>query len=111
MTVKVGNYYRYKTKAWLESKGFKVEYLERYNRFYKDGKMLMTKVDIFAADCLAANGKELLFVNSVFGEKNIARAIKKFLEYPVPRCPHIKQWVICWEKRKEPQIIEVTKDG
>lgn len=104
--VQKSDYYRWKTKKWFQEKGYYVEYLEVYRRIVKDGKTLIIKRDLFGADMMAINGKELIFANSVLGRKNIAKHVKEFEKYPYPSS--VNRWVVVWEKgRREPEIVEI----
>lgn len=101
-----GTYYRWKTKKWFEEKGYSVEYLETYRRIVRDSKVVLIKKDIFGADMVAMDGKEIVFANSVFGRKNISKHVKEFLKYPFP--PQVEKWIVVWEKgKREPEIIEI----
>lgn len=101
-----GNYYRLRTKKWLQKKGFKVETLERIKRYVdKKGVMRFAKSDLWGADLIAANKEQMIFVNSVFGRSHISPHIKEFLKYPYPL--FVELWVVVWEKgAREPEIIE-----
>lgn len=104
-----GNYYKLKSKPWLQDKGYHVDYLERYVRFKdKKGKLLMIRYDIVGADGLAVSDSEFILWNSILGRANINRAIKKFLEFPNP--PFVKRWILVWEKgAHDPEIIDVAE--
>jgi len=104
-----GNYYKVKTKAWLEEKGYYVDYLEKVTRILKNGRLLTSKRDIVGADGLAMNKTEIIFWNSIYGKQNLARTIKNFLKYPFPS--FVKRWVIIWEKRAKEPIIEEVNHG
>ena len=110
MAANKGNYYRRKTKAWLEAKGYTVEYMEHYQRIFKAGKVILIKKDLFASDVLAINDKEIIFANSILGRKNIASHIKGYLAYEFPDIPQVKRWIIVWEERArgEPEIIDIA---
>jgi len=104
-----GNYYKRKTKKWLEEKGYQVEYAEIYQRIFKAGKVILIKRDLFGADVIAVSGEELVFANSILGRNNIASHIKGFLSYPFPNSPKLKRWIVVWQERvKEPEIIDIA---
>lgn len=108
-TSKVGNYYKLKTKAWLEEKGFQIATMEKYRRVFSDGKVIMIKQDQFASDLLAVNDKEIIFVQVKYnrGRKsnNVAEAIKNFHKFTFP--DFVKKWIVVWGYReREPEIIE-----
>lgn len=101
-----GDYYKYRTKKWFQSKGYACEYLEKTQRIYAKGRVIFTKLDIFGADGLAMNGKEMIFWQCKLNKKNVAAGIKEFAKYPYP--PNAERWVIVWQPRaREPEIIEV----
>ena len=103
-----GNYYKYKSKKWLEEKGYKVEYLEKLQRIYdkKNNKVIFVKVDLFASDILAISKDEIIFVQVKLNKKNIAEAIKEFNKYPFPN--FATRWVLVWTPRVgEPEIVNV----
>lgn len=111
MSVSKGNYYRIKSKSWLERKGYTVAYLELYGRIFVNGKIIFTKKDLFASDLLAMkkDTPELIFVNSVFNTKNIAKHIKNFLAQPIPMNDVIKCWLLVWKERAhDPEIINIA---
>lgn len=104
-----GNYYKLKSKPWLQERGYHVDYLERYVRIRnKDGKLILIRHDIVGADGLATSDTEFILWNSILGRDHINRAIEKFLKYPCP--PFVKRWVLVWEKGdREPEIIDVAE--
>jgi hypothetical protein len=109
MSVKKGNYYKYKLKKRLVDEGYCVEYLEKVQRI-PDGKggILNIKRDLFASDMLAMKIDELVFIqlkSGKTGKKNIASAFKEFEKYPFP--PFVKKWVVLYEPNKDFDIIEV----
>ena len=108
MSSKRGNYYKAKTKKWLEAQGFVVAPLERYRRFQKEGKTFHIKQDLLGADGLAIRADhDVVFWNSKIGRDGIKHAKDKFDEYPFPPTAH--RWVICWTPRaKAPEVIDVS---
>jgi len=104
-----GDYWKIKTKDWLQKKGYQVEYLEKLQRIYTKNKVIYIKKDIFASDLLAISKDEIIFVNSVLNKKNVASHIRGFMKYEFPY--FVKRWVVIWTPRvKEPEIVEVTTD-
>lgn len=108
-----GNYYKRRTKQWLEKKGYVVGYLERYRRFLKGRSIKYIREDIFGADLVAMNKEEIIFINSIFNDKqrsaHVADHMKGFLKYPYP--PFVQRWIVVWSfKVKEPEIIEIEND-
>lgn len=106
---KVGTYYKYRSKQFFLKNGFKAEYLERAHRFITpDGKVMFSKSDVFGADILAMDGKQMIFANSKVGRKNIAQGIKEFMKHPYP--PGVIRWVLVWEKgASEPEIVDLRE--
>ncbi|MCX7641220.1 MAG: hypothetical protein N2Z20_01120 [Elusimicrobiales bacterium] len=107
-----GNYYKKKTKEFLEKQGFVCEYLEKLQRIYDKGKIIFVKRDIFASDILAVNKEKIIFVQVKSGSKNTGinykKAIDEFLKYPFPE--FVDRWIIIWkERQKEPQIIDIKE--
>jgi len=101
-----GNYYKIKTKAYLEAKGYVVEYLEKLQRIYSKDRVIFVKRDLLGADGCAISDSEFILWNSILGKGNIASHIKAFKIYP--QGGEIKRWLFCWTERvKEPEIIEV----
>lgn len=105
-TVKKGNYYRLKTKHWLADKGYAVETVEHMQRIVAGRKIIFKKHDLFAADLLAMNDHELIFVNVIANKSGVADHVKRFLKHPFPT--FVQLWIVYWEKRaREPEIIDV----
>ena len=107
---KKGNYYRLKAKKWLEADGYLVVNAEyRYRVFTPKGTFYITK-DIFAADLICVNDKEMIFVQVKSNKGDVLKGIKDMLEIPWPDCECLKRWVLLWEPRaKQPCITEVDK--
>ena len=105
-----GNYYKYRTKSWLEKKGYKVGFLERMQRIYTKGRIIPVKKDQFASDLLAVSSDEIIFIqvkfNSKVESKNVAEAVKEFHKFAFPKWA--KKWIVVWQPRiREPNIIEI----
>lgn len=105
--IKKGNYYRLKTKKWLEKDGYLVENLEKSQRiFTKDKKVIFIKKDIWGCDLIAKNKNELIFIQVKADKGDISKGIKEINKTPWP--DFAKKWVVFWPyKAKEPEIIEV----
>jgi len=109
-----GQYYKYKTKQWLEKQGYCADYLEKLQRVFAKGHLLYVKRDLFGADILAFknNPDELIFIQVKSGEKetgiNIKKALNEFLKYPFPS--FVKLWIVIWRPRQsEPEIIDIKE--
>lgn len=102
-----GNYYKLRTKKWLEKKGYQVAFLERMMWiFTKDKKMIPIKKDQFGSDLLAVNEDQIIFVQVKFNRSNVADAHKEFAKYTFPK--FADKWIVVWEVRaREPEVIEV----
>ena len=105
-----GNYYKLRTKKWLENKGYQVATMEKMFRIFRPGaEALFVKKDQFGADLLAMNEKELIFVQVKFNtaRTKVEEAIREFNKYRFPPSQTIKRWVVVWEKGgHEPEITE-----
>jgi len=118
-----GNYYKRKTKEFMEKEGYFCEYLEKLQRVYttkkvkdkkgkeiKKGKIIYIKKDIFASDILCLGNGNIIFIQVKSGKKdtgiNIKKAYEEFNKYPFPE--YVKRWIVVWRERaREPEIIEV----
>ena len=101
-----GNYYKLRTKKWLEKKGYEVATLEKVFWIYKDGGNIPIKKDQFASDLLAVNREQVIFVQVKLNKKHVADARKQFAEHPFP--DFVDKWIVVWEERaREPEIEEV----
>jgi len=101
-----GNYYRVKTKKWFQDKGYFTEYLEKNQRIFIKGRVIFIKRDLFGADGLSMNGKEMIFWQAKLNSDNIAKAVKEFNQFPYPS--FVQRWIVVWTpKAREPQIVEV----
>jgi len=109
-TVSRGNYYKRRTKEYLEKKGYVVQLTEFVStRPIGNGKMIWTKKDVFGSDGIAMNGKEIIFWNAkatnsgqVSWHKSTGKS--EFNKYPFP--PTVKRQLYIWEPRKQPVIID-----
>lgn len=106
-----GNYYKLRTKKWLEKKGYSVAIMEKMFRIFNrqnPEKIIYTKTDQMGSDLLAMNSEQLIFVqvkyNTARGKVN--EAIREFAKYPFP--DFVDRWIVIWEpKGREPEIVEV----
>jgi len=102
-----GNYYKIKTKKYLEDKGYVCEYLEKMQRIYTNGKVIFIKRDLLGADGCAISDSEFILWNAILNKANVASHIKAFKAYP--QGGDIKRWLFIWQERvKEPEILEVN---
>lgn len=113
-----GNYYRNRTKKWLEDLGYSVEPLERSLRVVtrdpKSGvaKVIFRRLDIWGADLVARNEDDLLFIQVKASQGDISKGIKELSRGAWPRW--VSRWVVWWPPRRRlalgPEITEVS-DG
>lgn len=101
-----GNYYKLKTKRWLEGRGYAVAVMER---MYGVAPGRFVKVDQMGSDLLAVSTAEVLFVQVKMGGRTwrkrgwLSDATKAFDPFPVP--PHGEQQVVVWEPgAREPLV-------
>lgn len=102
-----GQYWKVRTKKYLESRGYQVAYLERVMWIMTNNGRVPVKRDQFGADLLAVNQIEVVFVQVKGGEtgrKNVAAARTEFAKYVFP--PGTQQWIVVWDKRaRHPEVI------
>lgn len=113
-----GNYYKLRTKRWLEAKGYAVAFMERmlWIPAKRPGdRMIPVKHDQFGSDLLAMCDRELVFVQVKFGSTrrgagHLAAGRREFLRYPFPA--DTRQWIVVWALRaREPEIVDCSKGG
>lgn len=108
-----GNYYKLRTKKWLQEQGYEVVNMEVQRRVFipaRPGfpeKVLFIKQDLWGADLLASNRKELIAVQVKTHTTDIARGVKALCAAPWPGS--VKMWVVLWPYRgREPVITEAS---
>ena len=107
-----GNYYRTRTKKWMEKQGFSVELAEHKSRsFYRDKetgelKTFYSTHDIWGADLFAMDGDQFIAIQVKSNKGDISKGIKELVRHPYPE--FIDLWVAYWpERAREPEIHEV----
>lgn len=110
---KKGNYYKKKTKLYYELLGYTVQLTEFTCGMVIKGRAIYRKIDIFGADGIAMNGKEIIFWNSKateIGSKGLSwhksTGKTEFEKYPFPAS--VKRQLVLWEPRKKPVIVELA---
>lgn len=104
-----GTYYKHRTKRWYEEHGYTCQLVERFERIITpEGRVIFHTTDVFGADGIAMNGKEVIYWNSKLGSKNIAEGFKQFNKWPWP--PGNIKVVVQWEKRAREPIIHPVPD-
>jgi hypothetical protein len=107
---KKGDYYRLRTKHWLEEKGYEVRTTEHKQRIVRGRKVIYRKTDLFGADLVALGHDQIIFVNSICNQSHINEHINRFLKYPFPET--VERWVVLWRpgQRGEPEIYEAKEE-
>lgn len=110
-----GNYYKLRTKRWLEAKGYTVAFMERVGWIppkRPGDRMIPVKRDQFGSDLLAMNHEEIVFIQVKFGASRIAAghladARREFAKYVFP--PGTQRWIVTWQLReREPKIEDCS---
>lgn len=116
-----GQYYKARTKKWLEERGYVVAQLERMHML-RPGKgnapPLYVKQDQLGADLLAVDANGTLFVQVKMGGAKarlgheMTKAKQVFEAFPVPPCA--EQMIVVWDPgAREPSVFRRarTADG
>lgn len=112
-TVSMGNYYKLRTKKWLEKNGYFVVLTEFTScRPIGGGKMIWSKKDVCGADGIAMNGEEIIFWNAKCTTKERLQGVNKhksegkieFRKYPFPKS--VKLHLYIWLPRQDPIVID-----
>lgn len=107
-----GAYYKNRTKAWLEARGWSVGFLERVMWIpsrdpLKPEDRIPIKRDQFGADLLAMKPDAVAFVQVKFGRDKVLDAVREFGKFPFP--PFVEQWVVVWTKgAHNPEVINAA---
>lgn len=110
-----GNYYRLRTKKWLEAQGYKVVPMEIQRRIFIPAKpgfperVIFTKLDLWGADLLASNGRELIAVQVKTHITDTARGVRALCAAPWP--DSVVLWVVRWPFRGREPVITDAKEG
>lgn len=92
-----GQYFKLKTKKWLETKGYVVAHLERM-LMVAPGRFV--KQDQLGSDLLAVNTSHVLFVQVKGGltwRSGLSAARHEFEKHPYPSGS--MQWIVGWDPR------------
>lgn len=102
-----GQYYKAKTKRWLEAHGFAVAFMERMMFIHTAHGRVPVKRDQFGSDLLAMSRQAIVFVQvkgGKYGSKQINAGLKAFDAFEFP--PMSQQCVIAWKPRaRQPEIV------
>lgn len=109
-TTSKGNYYKKKTKEWYEKLGYEVQLTEFSCATVIKGRCFYRKIDIFGADMICMNGKEIIFANSkhtstgrVATEKS--EGLRDFRKHLFPKSVRLQ--LVIWQPRvREPIIVD-----
>lgn len=114
--VKKGNYYRLRTKKYLQGHGFVVENLEKTQRIYQEDKttgekkVIFVKRDLWGADLIAKDDEDLIFIQVKTNRGDISTGIKELMATPWPGSKNILLWVVYWERgSREPEIHDARE--
>lgn len=111
-TTQKGNYYRLRTKKWLEQNEYLVENLEKSYRVYdkKKDRVIFIKRDIWGADLIARNKDFILFVQVKSNKGDIAKGVAELSKGPWPA--NVMRIVVHWPQGRRlevgPDIVEVN---
>lgn len=111
-TTSRGNYYKVKTKAWYEARGYTVQLTEFLTaRPIGGGRLIYSKKDVFGSDGIAMNGAEIIFWNSkaASSPRQVidlkSKGKREYARFPFPKS--VKLQLVIWEPRKDPVIFDV----
>lgn len=106
-----GQYWKTRTKQFLERAGYQVAFLERMLWIVGPHGRIPVKRDQFASDLLAVNRDEIVFVQvkgGVSRRSQLAAARTEFGKFAFP--VGTKQWIVCWAPRaRRPEVIVVSE--
>jgi len=104
-----GDYYRNRTRDWLEQEGWTVAKLEHRQRLFTKTGVIFRASDIWGSDLVAINGEDIVFVQVKSNEKHLAQGEKELKKWPFPKS--VKLWVVRWPPSRRlsvgPDIVEV----
>lgn len=105
-----GQYWKSRTKKFLEASGYQVAFLERVLWLQTARGRIPVKRDQFASDLLAVNTAEVIFVQVKGGasrRSQLAAARQEFARFAFPA--GTQQWIVCWAPRaRQPEIVVVS---
>lgn len=106
-----GQYWKSRTKKFLELAGYQVAFLERVLWIQTKVGRVPVKRDQFASDLLAVNREEIVFVQvkgGVSRRSQLAAARNEFGKFAFPS--GTKQWIVLWAPRaRDPEVIVVSE--
>lgn len=104
--VSKGNYYRLRTRKWLEKDGYVVFNMEQRQRIFnpKTKQVFFIARDIAGSDLMAMNGVDLIFVQVKSNKGHINQGLIELAKFPFPK--FVKRWVVFWKPRAREPLIE-----
>ena len=120
-SVKRGNICKAKTKKWFLEHGYETEYPEKVQYFKKSpsSPMIFIKRDLFGADGVSMNGKDIIFWNSKSVSDAVLEPVKieaiaretarDFAKHQFPIIPGVILQAVIWAPRKKPVFVDVTE--
>jgi len=106
-----GQYWKMRTKRWLETAGYQVAFLERVGHLQTPRGLVPIKRDQLASDLLAVNAEEIVFVQVKGGDSRrsgLAAARTAFAQYAFPA--GTQQWIVLWAPRARlPEVVVVSQ--
>ena len=107
-----GQYWKAKTKKWLEAQGYAVAFLERMLHIQGANGLVPIKRDQLGADLLAVSIEKTVRVQVKGGDtwrSQLAAARQEFLHYPLG--PSSEEWIVGWPTRAREPEVEVVRRG
>jgi len=106
-----GQYWKGRTKKFLEAKGYQVAFLERVLWIHTPKGRVPVKRDQFASDLLAVSRDDVVFVQVKGGtsrRSQLAAARSEFAKFAFPA--GTKQWIVLWAPRaRQPEVVVVSE--
>jgi hypothetical protein len=106
-----GQYWKTRTKKFLEAAGYQVAFLERMLWVPTRHGHIPVKRDQFASDLLAVDRRDVVFVQVRGGatcRSKLAAARAAFAEFAFPA--GTQQWIVLWPPRvRQPEVIVVSE--
>ena len=103
----IGNDRRNRTRKHFEALGYDVALAEQAKFCFFGGKMRVFKKDMFGADLIAINGKEIVAIQCKTTNPLITASKREFEKWKWPGS--VRKIVACWKKKKNKLQIEITE--
>ena len=109
-TIRKGNYYRNRTRQWLEQEGWTVAVAETNYGVYTGDRVVYVKRDLWGGDLIAKNEEEIVWVQVKANDGDVAAGAKQLLA--AGPWPGVSLWVVYWPPRRlikvGPEIFVIT---